>query len=121
MAYSASSKVIGGVVVSLLMGFPFFASAQMTGAADHRPRITVLYDAFGLGRAMQKDWGYAAFIEYAGKRILFDTGSNPTTLARNAKAERVDLSKLDFIVMSLFGWVFQPTTFGCPGRVVLAV
>src|SRR5689334_23016654 len=49
---------------------------------------------------MQKDWGYSAFIEYAGKRILFDTGNNPDILAQNAKAKGIDLSKLDFVVMS---------------------
>jgi 7,8-dihydropterin-6-yl-methyl-4-(beta-D-ribofuranosyl)aminobenzene 5'-phosphate synthase len=49
---------------------------------------------------MRKDWGYAALVEYAGKRILFDTGNNPDILVQNAKNQRVDLSKLDFIVMS---------------------
>ena len=49
---------------------------------------------------MQRDWGYAAFIEYGGKRILFDTGNNPAILARNAKAKGIDLTKLDFAVMS---------------------
>ena len=49
---------------------------------------------------MQKDWGYAALVEYSGKRILFDTGNNPDILAQNAKAKNVDLSKLDFVVMS---------------------
>jgi 7,8-dihydropterin-6-yl-methyl-4-(beta-D-ribofuranosyl)aminobenzene 5'-phosphate synthase len=49
---------------------------------------------------MRKDWGYAALVEYGGKRILFDTGNNPDILAQNAKTKRVDLSKLDFIVMS---------------------
>lgn len=49
---------------------------------------------------MQKDWGYAALVEYGGKRILFDTGNNPDILAQNAKAKDIDLSKLDFVVMS---------------------
>jgi 7,8-dihydropterin-6-yl-methyl-4-(beta-D-ribofuranosyl)aminobenzene 5'-phosphate synthase len=44
---------------------------------------------------MEKDWGFAALIEYRGKRILFDTGDNPDILARNAKAKGVDLSNLD--------------------------
>ena len=35
-----------------------------------------------------------------GKRILFDTGNNAEVLAQNAKAKGVDLSKLDFVVMS---------------------
>jgi 7,8-dihydropterin-6-yl-methyl-4-(beta-D-ribofuranosyl)aminobenzene 5'-phosphate synthase len=64
------------------------------------PRITILYDAFGKSAAMQKDWGYAAFIEYEGRRILFDTGNNPDILAQNAKAKGIDLSRLDFVVMS---------------------
>jgi 7,8-dihydropterin-6-yl-methyl-4-(beta-D-ribofuranosyl)aminobenzene 5'-phosphate synthase len=49
---------------------------------------------------MQKDWGYAAFIEFGGKRILFDTGNNGDILAQNARAKGIDLSKLDFVVMS---------------------
>jgi len=65
-----------------------------------KAQITVLYDAFGKNPALQKDWGYAALIEYGGKRILFDTGDNPDILAHNAKVLRADLSKLDFVVMS---------------------
>jgi 7,8-dihydropterin-6-yl-methyl-4-(beta-D-ribofuranosyl)aminobenzene 5'-phosphate synthase len=62
--------------------------------------LTVLYDAFGRDPALQKDWGYAAFIESGGKRILFDTGNNAQVLERNAKARSIDLSRLDFVVMS---------------------
>ena len=70
-------------------------------AGDGRTsQITVLYDAFGKPSAMQKDWGYAALIEYGGKRILFDTGNNGDILAQNAKGKGIDLSKLDFVVMS---------------------
>ncbi len=65
-----------------------------------KAQITVLYDAFGKNPALQKDWGYAALIEYGGKRILFDTGDNPEILAHNAKVMNVDLSKLDYVVMS---------------------
>lgn len=63
-------------------------------------RITVLYDAFGKPSAMKKDWGYAALIEYQGKRILFDTGNDAGVLEQNAKASGIDLSRLDFVVMS---------------------
>jgi 7,8-dihydropterin-6-yl-methyl-4-(beta-D-ribofuranosyl)aminobenzene 5'-phosphate synthase len=64
------------------------------------PRITVLYDAFGKDSMMTKDWGYAALVEISGKRILFDTGDDPEILAKNAKAKGVDLTKLDFVVLS---------------------
>lgn len=65
-----------------------------------RAQITVLYDAFGKASAMQKDWGYAALVESGGKRILFDTGNNPEVLAKNVKTKGIDLSTLDFVVMS---------------------
>src|SRR5271154_4900502 len=76
------------------------SAAPLASTAAGDAQITVLYDAFGKESTMQKDWGYAAFVEYGGKRILFDTGNNPDILAQNAKAKGVDLTKLDFVVMS---------------------
>ncbi len=72
----------------------------MANAGPSKAQITILYDAFGKDSAMQKDWGYAALVQYGGKRILFDTGNNPEVLAQNAKAKSIDLSSLDFVVMS---------------------
>ncbi len=63
-------------------------------------QITVLYDAFGKTTTMQKDWGFAALIEYGGKRVLFDTGNNADIFAHNIKAKGIDLTKLDFVVVS---------------------
>jgi 7,8-dihydropterin-6-yl-methyl-4-(beta-D-ribofuranosyl)aminobenzene 5'-phosphate synthase len=74
------------------------ASAATTDPS--KARITVLYDAFGRDPALQKDWGYAAFVEAGGKRILFDTGNNAEVLRKNAAARNADLSRLDFVVMS---------------------
>lgn len=76
------------------------ASASPAATGGQPAQITILYDAFGKTSAMQKDWGFSAFVEYGGKRILFDTGDNPDILANNAKAKGVDLSKLDFVVLS---------------------
>src|SRR5215468_2847996 len=75
-------------------------SAAGTSANTAKSQITVLYDAFGKDSAMQKDWGYAALIEYGGKRILFDTGNDAEILANNVKAKGIDLTKLDFVVVS---------------------
>jgi 7,8-dihydropterin-6-yl-methyl-4-(beta-D-ribofuranosyl)aminobenzene 5'-phosphate synthase len=71
-----------------------------TATAAEPARITVLYDAFGKDATMTKDWGYAALVEINGKRILFDTGDDPAILAKNVKAKAVDLTKLDFVVLS---------------------
>ncbi len=94
-------RVVSFVAVLVVL----FSANTRTRAASHpddpsNVQITVLYDAFGKDSAMQKDWGYAAFIQYGGKRILFDTGNNPEVLERNVKAAGIDLSKLDFVVMS---------------------
>jgi 7,8-dihydropterin-6-yl-methyl-4-(beta-D-ribofuranosyl)aminobenzene 5'-phosphate synthase len=72
----------------------------MANTAPANTQITVLYDAFGKPSTMQKDWGYAALVEYGATRILFDTGNNPQILAQNARAKGVDLTKLNFVVMS---------------------
>jgi 7,8-dihydropterin-6-yl-methyl-4-(beta-D-ribofuranosyl)aminobenzene 5'-phosphate synthase len=74
--------------------------AATISAAPAKAQITILYDAFGNTSTMQKDWGYAALVEYGGKRILFDTGNNPEIFAQNVKAKGIDLTKLDFVVMS---------------------
>ena len=88
-------------VTLLLLGCAITISVSpMASAGPAKPQITILYDAFGKDSAMQKDWGYAALVEYGGKRILFDTGNNPEVFAQNAKAKSIDLSKLDFVVMS---------------------
>jgi 7,8-dihydropterin-6-yl-methyl-4-(beta-D-ribofuranosyl)aminobenzene 5'-phosphate synthase len=72
-------------------------------ASAHPPsphRVTILYDAFGTRRDLTRDWGFAALVEYGGKRILFDTGDNAAIFSRNVRALHVDLRGLDFVVIS---------------------
>ena len=84
--------------VKPLSAAPNFDSA---GATHSRPaKLTVLFDAFGRNPDLRKDWGYAALIEIGGRRILFDTGNNPVVFAHNVKALGVDLTNLDFVVVS---------------------
>jgi 7,8-dihydropterin-6-yl-methyl-4-(beta-D-ribofuranosyl)aminobenzene 5'-phosphate synthase len=93
----------GPVALSLtfLLLRAFITDSTDSGTAQpQKTQITILYDAFGPTNPMQKDWGYAALIEFGGKRILFDSGNNPETLAHNAQVKGVDLSRLDFVVMS---------------------
>ena len=71
-----------------------------TAAAEPNSQITILYDAFGTDAAMKKDWGFSALVEVAGKRILFDTGNDPDIFAANVKAKGVDLTNIDFVVLS---------------------
>jgi 7,8-dihydropterin-6-yl-methyl-4-(beta-D-ribofuranosyl)aminobenzene 5'-phosphate synthase len=82
------------LVVAVL---PPKAGASPTGDPN---RITILYDAFGARRDLTRDWGFAALVEYGGKRILFDTGNNADVFARNVRALGIDLRRLDLVVVS---------------------
>jgi 7,8-dihydropterin-6-yl-methyl-4-(beta-D-ribofuranosyl)aminobenzene 5'-phosphate synthase len=90
-------------IVSRLATIAVLAAAIGSSAASAQssaPQITVLYDAFGKTSTMTKDWGFAALIEYGGKRILFDTGNNAEIFAHNVEAKGVDLHQLDFAIVS---------------------
>src|SRR5246500_771413 len=63
-------------------------------------RVTILYDSFGKSPSLTMDWGFAALVEYGGKRILFDNGKKSQKFEHKVKAAGVDLQKLDFVVMS---------------------
>ena len=69
-------------------------------AAETPSRVTILYDAFGKNPALTMNFGFAALVEYGGKRILFDTGNNAAIFEHNVKALGVDLRNLDFVVIS---------------------
>ena len=77
-----------------LIILPVHAGAQQPA------RVTILYDAFGPASALQKDWGFAALIEYGGRRILFDTGNDAGIFAHNVGQLGVDLTRLDAAVIS---------------------
>jgi 7,8-dihydropterin-6-yl-methyl-4-(beta-D-ribofuranosyl)aminobenzene 5'-phosphate synthase len=72
----------------------------MHASAQGPRRITILYDAFGPDSNLEKDWGFAALVEYSGRRILFDTGNNAGIFERNVKTLGIDLSRLDAAVIS---------------------
>ena len=54
--------LVGGLTALAYWAIGAPAALAQTSAAQ----ITVLYDAFGKDSTMQKDWGFAAFIEYGG-------------------------------------------------------
>ncbi len=80
-------------LILLLLGL----GSSVTHAED---QITILYDAFGEPRSMTKDWGFSALVEIGGRRILFDTGNDAEIFALNVESAKVDLSDLDFVVIS---------------------
>ncbi len=77
-----------------------FASFLMVAGARAADRVTILYDAFSDSKELTKDWGFSALVEHEGTRILFDTGNDAVIFEHNVKALGVDLTKLDFVVIS---------------------
>lgn len=88
------------VFATALAGVAAVVVPARTAAAEPNGEITILYDAFGTDAAMKKDWGFSALVEIAGKRIIFDTGNDPDIFAANVKAKGIDLTKIDFVVLS---------------------
>jgi 7,8-dihydropterin-6-yl-methyl-4-(beta-D-ribofuranosyl)aminobenzene 5'-phosphate synthase len=92
-------RLLGALLGTLLL-LPRPSAASGTDTAPTPARVTILYDAFGDRAGLERDWGFSALIEYAGRRILFDAGNDGAIFARNARALRVDLRRLDFAVIS---------------------
>jgi 7,8-dihydropterin-6-yl-methyl-4-(beta-D-ribofuranosyl)aminobenzene 5'-phosphate synthase len=61
---------------------------------------TILFDAFSKDTSLIKGWGFSSLIEYNGKRILFDAGSNADTFKENILRLGINLKNLDFVVVS---------------------
>jgi 7,8-dihydropterin-6-yl-methyl-4-(beta-D-ribofuranosyl)aminobenzene 5'-phosphate synthase len=78
----------------------FVVACAVAGPCRAQDRVTILYDAFGESKELTKDWGFSALVEHNGKRILFDSGNNASIFEHNVKALGVDLTKLDFVVIS---------------------
>lgn len=86
-----------------LLGLILLSLLPAAGAASGPfppSRVTILYDAFGDRAGLEQGWGFAALIEYGGRRILFDAGNDGEIFARNVRALGVDLARLDFAVIS---------------------
>ena len=95
-----SAALRGFLLGALATALVFAAGVPSSHAQSSAAQITVIYDAFGKPSDLKKDWGFAALIEYGGKRILFDTGNNAEIFAHNVKAKGIDLTKLDFAIVS---------------------
>jgi len=87
------------ILGTVVLASAFLASIPQVQAQTEKS-VTILYDAFGPPSALKMDWGFAALIEYNGRRILFDTGNNAKIFAHNVKELGVDLMRLDAVIIS---------------------
>ena len=63
-------------------------------------RQVVLVDNNPYKEGLETAWGLAVYLETDQTKLLFDTGPDPGVLERNAEKLGIDLSKIDFIVIS---------------------
>src|SRR5215212_5656011 len=75
-------------------------TASVSAQQQSPARVTILYDAIGKSPDLKHGWGYSALVEYGGKRILFDTGGRLNDFAANIESLGIDLTRLDFVVLS---------------------
>ena len=76
-------------------------SARALEAPQQGVRITNLYDAFGAEAAgLSKDFGFSSLVEYHGKTILFDAGTNARIFEANLKQLKIDPRKIDIVIVS---------------------
>lgn len=96
------ASLVPALLLTLFLG-PH-AAGTGTGALSPKQgaavRLTYLYDNTAAVPGATADWGFSCLVEGHGARVLFDTGANPDILARNAQALRVDLARLDAVVLS---------------------
>ena len=63
-------------------------------------RVTVLYDNYTAVEGVQGHWGFSCLVQGAEKTILFDTGTQAGILQANVRNLKVDLSRVQMIVIS---------------------
>lgn len=79
---------------------PAIAFGQTSSDSAHNHALS-LYDAFGApGEGLVKHFGFSLLVEYRGTTILFDAGSKAEVLRKNVESLAVDLSTVDFAVLS---------------------
>jgi 7,8-dihydropterin-6-yl-methyl-4-(beta-D-ribofuranosyl)aminobenzene 5'-phosphate synthase len=86
-------------LVLALALWPVALQAAQTPERIRTLKVTVLSTMLAELRSFG-EWGFAALIEAGDHRLLFDTGSHPDTVLRNARELGVDLSGIEEVILS---------------------
>lgn len=95
-------------MIRLILTLFFFASYLSANSQDkleksnpvYKNSALTLFDAFSRDTTLVKGWGYSSLIEYNGKLILFDAGSNADLFKQNIVQLGINLKKIDLVVVS---------------------
>lgn len=97
-------KKLKSVLVALAITFGLFADfpvGAQTKSDSVGVTMTNVYDAFGKeNKTLAQDFGFSCVVNYKGKMILFDSGTDARIFEKNLKALKIDLRKIDIAVIS---------------------
>lgn len=98
----SSAFCLTAPVFLALFFFAFSIAAQTTAKQNSATVVmTNLYDAFGKeNKTLQQHFGFSAVINYRGKWILFDSGTDARKFEQNVRALKIDLKKIDIAIVS---------------------
>jgi 7,8-dihydropterin-6-yl-methyl-4-(beta-D-ribofuranosyl)aminobenzene 5'-phosphate synthase len=90
------------IIWAMLVGFAVFAPAiAQTKQAVSDVVMTSVYDAFGKEiKGLRQDFGFSCLVQYKGKTILFDAGTDARVFESNLKTQKIDLRKVDIAIVS---------------------
>lgn len=93
------------VLATTLLAVHAIGYAQTTQHPNDDVRITILStmlaDAIpGESYSSIGEWGFAALVEVAGKKYLYDTGFHPDVVATNVEKLGVDLTDVEIVILS---------------------
>lgn len=98
LSFLRSSFVICFSALTVLL-LPSSVSGQSSNSGGIT--LTNLYDAFGNeSKVLKQDFGFSCLIEYRGKTILFDAGTDTKIFQDNLKGLNIDLKKVDIAILS---------------------
>lgn len=67
-------------------------------------KITILYDNRCDNCQLQEGWGFSAFIEYGGCKILFDTGGDALAFSSNFEKMQLSYRGITHLLLSHWHW-----------------
>jgi 7,8-dihydropterin-6-yl-methyl-4-(beta-D-ribofuranosyl)aminobenzene 5'-phosphate synthase len=77
------------------------ATTTTTEPTSAEVMMTNAYDAFGPESAgLTHDFGFSSVVQYKGKMILFDAGTNAEVFQRHLKSLGIDPKKIDIAIVS---------------------
>lgn len=92
------------LIVTLFLITSFFSSNSQgkleKSKTANSNNALILFDAFSKDTTLVKGWGFSSLIQYNGKLILFDAGSNADLFKQNILRLGINLKKVDLVVVS---------------------